>query len=220
MAGSAHPASTATERPADTGVGVSSGGLRERKKRATRQALQRSAVTLFREHGPNAVTVEDICAHAEVSPRTFFNYFTSKEEVLVPWAPETITNTSGRVVSRPTEEDPLSSAQAVLGEALDTAMSGEVWRDQALVLRDHPELFERVVTSFRALESSLVEGLARKTDTSTEDPYVRLVGASAITALRVAVRTWQESEPDERLRDCLDEAFERLRHGLRPPHRR
>lgn len=57
-------------------------GLRERKKRATRSALQSSAVALFRRHGPDAVTVEDICADAGVSPRTFFNYFSTKEEAV------------------------------------------------------------------------------------------------------------------------------------------
>ena len=58
------------------------GGLREHKKQATRAALQHSAVTLCRQRGPGAVTVEDICADAGVSPRTFFNYFATKEEAV------------------------------------------------------------------------------------------------------------------------------------------
>ncbi|SFT47056.1 transcriptional regulator, TetR family [Actinopolyspora lacussalsi subsp. righensis] len=217
MSRSAHTASgTAGTAPASDAGEAGSGGLRERKKRATRQALQQAAVRLFREHGPGAVTVEDICASADVSPRTFFNYFTSKEEVLVPWDRDTIDNTSTRVLERPPEEEPLEVARAVLGEAIGTAMSGPTWRDQAVVLRHHPELIEKIVTSFRTLEASLAEGFAARLGRTAEDVYVRLLSATTITTLRVSVQSWQDSESDESLRHYLDETFERLRQGLRP----
>src|SRR5699024_11346451 len=84
---------TAMSHPA----GTSPGGLRERKKRATREALQQAAIGLFREHGPESVTVEDICARADVSPRTFFNYFAAKEEVLVPWDHDILAYVADRI---------------------------------------------------------------------------------------------------------------------------
>lgn len=58
-------------------------GLRERKKRERRQALHRAAVELSLVHGYAQVTVEDICQRCDVAPRTFFNYFASKEEAVV-----------------------------------------------------------------------------------------------------------------------------------------
>ncbi|GAB3566322.1 TetR/AcrR family transcriptional regulator [Spelaeicoccus albus] len=58
-------------------------GLRERKKQARRVALRRAAVQLSLENGFANVTVEDICERCSVSPRTFFNYFASKEEAVV-----------------------------------------------------------------------------------------------------------------------------------------
>ena len=58
-------------------------GRRERKKQATRAALSGAAVRLSLEHGVEHVTVEQIADDADVSLRTFFNYFSSKEEAVV-----------------------------------------------------------------------------------------------------------------------------------------
>lgn len=57
-------------------------GLRERKKAATRLALHESALRLAAEQGPDGVTIEAIADAANVSRRTFSNYFSSKEEAL------------------------------------------------------------------------------------------------------------------------------------------
>lgn len=64
-------------------------GLRERKKRARREALIDSTHRLAAQHGLDAVTVDAICADAGVSPRTFFNYFESKDDAVLgiqPWS--------------------------------------------------------------------------------------------------------------------------------------
>lgn len=58
-------------------------GLRERKKIKTRQAIRREAYRLFREHGYDATTVDQIAEAAEISPSTFFRYFPSKEDVVL-----------------------------------------------------------------------------------------------------------------------------------------
>jgi AcrR family transcriptional regulator len=63
-------------------VTVSEFGLRDRKKRRTRQAIRAAAIELFTQQGVEATTVDQIATLAEISPRTFFNYFESKEQAV------------------------------------------------------------------------------------------------------------------------------------------
>src|SRR5690554_6857914 len=90
---SAASASTPPSAGADDGT-----QLRERKKRATRRALQLAGLTLVAERGLDAVTTEEIAAAAGVSQRTLFNYFTSKEEVLVGHDPDLVERLAARLL--------------------------------------------------------------------------------------------------------------------------
>lgn len=58
-------------------------GLRERKRNETRDQLERAAITLVAEHGLDETTIDMICEVVNVSKRTFFNYFDSKEDAIV-----------------------------------------------------------------------------------------------------------------------------------------
>lgn len=195
-------------------TGAGSAGLRARKKRATRQGLQQAAIQLFRERDPESVTVDDICTRSGVSPRTFFNYFAGKEEVLIPWDPEVIACTPAQITAQPAERAPLEAAHNALANAIDTAMAGPTWRDQALLLHDHPELIGKVARSSRNLELALVEGLAERTGKDTSDDYVRLVAAASAAAMRTSIQGWHEAEPGGDVHEFLDAAFDNLRNGL------
>lgn len=198
-------------------AGTSPGGLRERKKRATREALRQAAIGLFRDHDPESVTVDDICARADVSPRTFFNYFAAKEEVLVPWDHDIFAYVADRIPAEPAAQEPLTVLHTVLSEAVDSAMAGPTWRDQTRVLREHPELLPRVINSSRTLEATVIDGLAQRLGRDRTDPYVNLTGGVAMTALRTAVQCHGQTNSERGVRDYLDELFAHLHAGLRPP---
>ncbi|EFL37795.1 LOW QUALITY PROTEIN: TetR family transcriptional regulator, partial [Streptomyces griseoflavus Tu4000] len=87
--------------------GAAQGGLRERKKRATRAALAEAAVRLAAEHGAEKVTVEAISAAAGVSVRTFFNYFDTRDDAFV-----VIDADAGARIRRSVREAPVSLSGA------------------------------------------------------------------------------------------------------------
>lgn len=194
-------------------------GLRERKKAETRTRLREAAVRLGREHGPDAVTVEAICAEVDVSPRTFFNHFTSKDDAFFGGGPESTTDVTAAVVARPADEDPLAAVSAVLGDVVDVASGSGIWHQQLLLLREHPELLGRMHAATRATESALAAGVARRTGRTPTDPYVLTVAAVAMTALRVAVGLWLDrpGSPESAARDRLREVVDLVRGGLAPP---
>ncbi|MFD7659807.1 TetR/AcrR family transcriptional regulator, partial [Actinosynnema sp. NPDC059797] len=117
-------------------------GLRDRKKRQTREALSRAAVALVAERGLDGVTVEDISAAADVSPRTFFNYFAGKEEAVLAPDPEAGPRLRAGVLAQPAG---LSAAEAVR-EALLAEVAAELdedrdsWTRRMCVVQQHPVL--------------------------------------------------------------------------------
>src|ERR1700757_752479 len=91
--------------------------LRERKKLATRRQLRAAALHLVAEHGMANVTVEDIAAAADVSPRTFFNYFPSKEAALFGGNdPDRAGRLRDQVASEAPGEPALTALRIVMGQ--------------------------------------------------------------------------------------------------------
>src|ERR1700681_2856225 len=86
-------------------------GLRERKRQQTRERLTRAAMALFLERGFEATTLDDIATAADISRRSFFHYFASKEDVIFAWHEETTAALIAAVAARPSGESMLSAAE-------------------------------------------------------------------------------------------------------------
>lgn len=188
-------------------------GLRERKKRATRRALHDAALRLVLERGIDHVTVEEISAAADVSVRTFFNYFPSKELAVI-----------GDVIMVDAEHtaETIRSAATVLDGlrevALAVASDTQPQREQVLmrwqVLERHPALLPHMFSRFTEFERVLASALAERTGGRPDDAYPELGAAIAGTALRVAVRRWTLGHGGHPLEYHVNEVFGLLGSAL------
>ena len=195
-------------------------GLRERKKAQTRRALTAAAIRLSIERGsPDRVTVEEISAAAEVSARTFFNYFSSKEDAILGVDPDRRAELRSELELRPPEESPVDALRAALlstAEAIDE--NAELWAQRLLLVREHPSLSPGYVASFADFERGLVEAMAARLDLHPDsDLYPAVMVATALTVMRVTVKHWQANAVHTPLTELLDTAFDQLADGLTLP---
>ncbi|WP_432055949.1 TetR/AcrR family transcriptional regulator [Streptomyces sp. bgisy022] len=146
-----------------TGKEAAGGGLRERKKRATRAALTEAAVRLAAEHGADHVTVEAISAAAGVSVRTFFNYFTSRDDAFVVVDPDAAERVCRAVLDAPAAVAPLDALRDALAtELAEAERQHELWRLHAAVLQTSPRLLVRSLVAHTADETAIAEVIGRR----------------------------------------------------------
>ncbi|MEV6833965.1 helix-turn-helix domain-containing protein [Streptomyces sp. NPDC051133] len=170
---------------------IAPGGLRERKKEETRRLLLEGAARLFGQRGFESTTVADIAAYANVSVRTFFRYFESKEALLLPDGVEIFAYVEDALSRRPADEEPLD---AVCNALLDAA---EPFAASTLTALSHPlEDIENVVTTrlvqaFSDFEERLTVLVQRRLprDTPDADLKAAVIACAALSAVRAVLRT-------------------------------
>jgi len=180
-----------------------------------------AALRLSSERGPDRVTVDDIAEAADVSVRTFFNYFSCKEDAVVGVDPERVEELVQKLADRPAGETPLEAMRAVLVDSLPRYTDDTGWVQRGALLRGHPQYRARQMAYHEDVEWRLAAALASRIGADIEhDPYPALVVAVATAALRVALRYWQAPGVDQPLPKLVAEVFDRLAAGLAPPPRR
>ncbi|MEU5267093.1 TetR family transcriptional regulator [Streptomyces hygroscopicus] len=117
-------------------------GLRERKKQRTRDAISDAAIALFVERGFNEVSVAQIAEAAEVSKRTLFAYFPTKEDLVVHRMADHETESARVVRARPAHTAPLDALR-------DHFLDGLRRRDPITGLNDMPQIRELTQLIFR-----------------------------------------------------------------------
>lgn len=174
------------------------GGLRERKRAATRAAITATARSLTAERGLNGYTVEEVCERADISRRTFFNYFPSKEDAIVGHVDDDVPP---HVVARFVEggagsaagtisESMLSDLVRLSLELSEQMSSSEEETCQLIgVVQKEPQLMLRIIGASEEREAQFARMLAAREGVATDHPVVRM---AVVLMSNIARRTSAE----------------------------
>ena len=193
---------------------------RERKKRETRAAMEAAALRLFAERGYEQTTVEDIAEAADVAVRTFFRYFSSKQDVLFG---DVAHNIVGRLrtalADRPAGESPVTAVRTAMDSVeLGNPEEQRQILDRMRLLHKLPELLPTYEMVFHDLHAVLAEFVAERTGRAVSDLYPQLLAGAATTAAKAALSVLvaqQPHQPEARsLRSIRHEAYAALTAGL------
>ncbi|MGC8626304.1 MAG: TetR/AcrR family transcriptional regulator [Acidimicrobiales bacterium] len=199
--------------------------LRARKKLATRRSLQRVALELVAQRGYAHVTVEDIAEAADVSPRTFFNYFASKEAALLGVDPERAEVLRRRIAEQPASMSPIEVLESVLVDEVSTIsrqlddLGGDTaeWLRCMKEAQVDPDLVAARAAHLASLERALAAGLAERLGTDlARDPYPVLLASTAMGVMRAVMLTWARMGDAVEPSTLARAAFRSLREGLPP----
>jgi len=204
---------TAAERP-EQSRDRRSYDLRERKRTRTRSMIQTEALRLFTEKGYAQTTVEEIADAAAISPRTFFRYFPTKEDVVM-WD-EYDPLALDLLESRPNDEPAAESFRMVVRETL-----GGLYRRDPERLLQRVQLFMSVPeVRARFLEeqtngvAALASLFARKRGAEADELRLRVIGSSLLAAVIVAIDVWQQDGGKDDLLALLDQVTDALAAGM------
>ncbi|MFF9351969.1 TetR family transcriptional regulator [Streptomyces sp. NPDC014734] len=191
-------------------------GLRERKKRATRDALTHVALRMAADRGIENVTVEAVTDSVGVSVRTFFNYFPCLEDAITRPDQDNSERVRRAVLDAPGELTALDALREAIGQELaHIEEDHERWELQAAALRTSPSLLPGFLTAQCADERALIAAVAERLGQDPEsDLLPRLLAHVAIAAVRAAVELWVATGQTRTFESIYREAFTSLAVGL------
>ena len=208
------------EKPAPNGNDRLRPGLRERRKALTAAELEAAAFRLFGERGFDAVTVDDIAAEADVSRRTFFRYFASKEDVLLADHFVQLARLREAMDARPADEPIVTALRnALLSMSTDFEDRKEMIILRGRLMRDTPSLQARSLVHQKLWEEAMQEMVADRLGVDpVKDLRPGVVSAATLAAMRVAFTIWLTAGCGGDLIAMTAEALDLLDGGLQQLH--
>jgi AcrR family transcriptional regulator len=193
---------------------VRSLGLREQKKKKARDALERAALKLFEERGFDAATIKEIAEAAGMSPRTFFRYFSSKEDVVFSRVTEEFDVLRGLLASEPIRDSSLSTLKRVLRAFAEHFQSQppEDIQLRAKLLAESSALRRRAAYEIQGWGDVLAVDLAAREGVSLEPRHILLAGVS-LQVMQVAGAAWGQN-PSKTYPEIFDEMFQAMETAL------
>jgi AcrR family transcriptional regulator len=177
--------------------------------------IARTALMLFAERGFSAVTVDDIAAAADISPRTFFRYFASKEDVLFGDPSHIEESIVDALKNAPDEEQTLVALHRILVD-----LTKEMESDQELIqlrlriLEQTPDTMAAAFEQRRSYQHRLTPVVANRMGLDESDLRPALVVNLSMAAVYVASWHWLTTKAQRPLHQLVDEALADASSGL------
>lgn len=203
------------DNPVMASSGRPAGGLRERKKLKTRNAIQREAMRLFVAQGYEETTIEQIAEAVEISPSTFFNYFPSKEDVVFydPYDPLFIA----MLGARPKDEPLGVAVRRTISEGLATIF--ETDRDLIIargkLMMGVPDLRARLWEELERSQELFCGVIAERAGLDPHNFEIRVMTMMAIAAVYVAGIEWLRQGGRGDLIEIYNRALDIAEGGVR-----
>jgi AcrR family transcriptional regulator len=188
--------------------------LRERKKQKTRESIQRTALRLFEKQGYDETTIEQIAAAVEISPSTFFNYFPTKEDVVLFDAYDPVAI---RLLLERPKDEPFNVVLRRVIESLAAAFE----RDERMVLArarlftEVPELRARLWDEAERTQLLIAQLLAERTGRRSDDFELRVRARIFTAAMLEASLEWMRSNGRHGLAQLAGRALDVVESGAR-----
>jgi len=190
-------------------------GRRARKRAETRARILTAARELFLAQGFEATTIDQIAERADISKRSFFDYFPAKEDLIAAWQDTFGDLLVAKVAARPAGEPLARTVEAAMAEAISESVSPEGIEMDRLV-RETPSLRARMHLKYARLEARLAEALERRSPmfSGSEGMLLSepaLLAMLAVGILRLGSEAWsataRHSRPDAYTHQVFDKAW-------------
>ncbi|MGH8877316.1 MAG: TetR/AcrR family transcriptional regulator [Stackebrandtia sp.] len=199
-------------------------GLRARKKLAARKAIAATARRLFAERGFDSVTVAEVAAAADVSEKTVFNHFPTKEDLAFADREDGLKQLIADITERPPDVGVLEVFRALTTSMIDNFVvpGNKELLAVAKILRHSPALQERLTAGWESGAAGVTAAIAETTGAADDDLVPGIVARTLwwthrsvfLTALRGLLAEDDREQLVVRLRSAADRAYDQLAGGL------
>ena len=192
-------------------------GLRERKKQRTRETIARAAHELFAERGYHATTLPDIAEAADVSTRTIFAYFPSKEDILFSDFPVLKDTLAQALADRAEGEDALETVRRFI-LSLHEAEKSDLDEQLRFCIERDETLRSHLRARLALLEELIAPAIAKDLDAPDNDLRPQIVAASLTAAFNVLTErgggSGAKPKSSDEIAAKIDPVIRFLRGGL------
>lgn len=187
-------------------------GLREKKKEQTREQLVIAALRLFTERGYEETSVDDIVDIVNVSKRTFFRYFQSKDDVLVAWVDNFVDKVCIVLESRPSDENPMLALERAFVIAVDlyeSQRSLTIALERIIALT--PAILGQKLVKLDRCAEIISKVLAKRMQVNAQRDFApAILARCGVGILEAAVDRWRALGNKGSLSGILEKCFHRV----------